>query len=239
MTIFGRERGAGTALGRPRTYLNVVLDESGSMDWVRMPTVQAYNDFIRQQKKASEEAKDEVFVTLTVFSGPDRVKTVYALKPLHDVADLWEYRPDGGTALYDGIWRSIRSMEKAVGEHARVLTLVITDGEENESREITDIAQLKKIIESREARGNWTFIFLSAGKNPFAAAQGMGFKSGNVSTYHAQDVGTAMARTSAAVQSYRQGDHMQTGTFWQGEAQKHERPQWSQSTSDEEVEDVV
>lgn len=228
-----------TALGRPRTFLNIVLDESSSMDSSSGITMQAYNDFIAQQQAASLDAKDEVFVTLTKFSYARRVKTVYAMRPLAEVPRLSReiYRPDGDTALYDGIWHAISSMEKAVGDNARVLTLVITDGEENASKEITDLGTLRQIIASREARGNWTFIFLSAGSNPYGNAAGMGFKHGNVRTY-AQHIGTAMVRTSKAVVSYRKGDHMQTATFWSGEAPQHERPQWTQEGV-EDVKDVV
>jgi hypothetical protein len=238
--MFRASEQATTALGRPRTFLTIVLDESSSMDASAVTTMQAYNDFIAQQKAASRDAKDEVFVTLTKFSYARRVKTVYAMMPLAEVPRLTSavYRPDGDTALYDGIWHAIASMEKAVGDNARVLTLVITDGSENASKEITDIGTLKQIIASREARGNWTFIFLSAGQNPYAAASGMGFKHGNVRTY-AQHLGTAMVRTSNAVVSYRKGDHMQTATFWSGEAPTHERPVWTKTGDDEDVKDVV
>ena len=231
-----------TALGRPRTFLNIVLDESSSMDSAAPTTRAAYNDFIAQQQAASLEAKDEVFVTLTKFSYARRVKTVYAMRPLAEVPRLSTelYRPDGDTALYDGIWHAISAMERAVGEGARVLTLVITDGDENASKEITDIEAMRRIIETREARGNWTFIFLSAGQNPFGAAAGMGFKPGNVRTYTAQTVGRALTgATSLAVVSYRYGNHLQTETFWSGEAPTHERPQWTKTGADEDVEDVV
>lgn len=237
--LFAASQESTTALGRPRTFVNVVLDESSSMDTTASVTRQAYNDFIEQQKAASAEAKDEVFVTLTKFSSARRVKTMYAVTPLAKVPFLKreDYSPNGDTALYDGIWHAIKSMEQSVGEQARVLTLVITDGGENASREITDIRDMKRIVESREQRGNWTFIFLSAGHNPYGTAKGMGFKPGNVRTYTG-DVSHALVKATNAVVSYRKGDHMQTTTFWTGEPEKHERPQWTQAGTDD-VEDVV
>jgi hypothetical protein len=229
------------AIGRPRTFLNIVLDESSSMEDTATITRQAYNDFIRQQREASAQSNDEVFVTLTKFSYARRVQTVYAHTPLADVPALTglNYRPDGMTALYDGIWAAIDAMEKKVGEHARVLTLVITDGDENDSEVVTSLGELRKIIESREERGNWTFVFLSAGSNPYATAQGMGFKIGNVQSYRQSDVGNALVRVSKAVADYRKGDTMQTGTFWTGEPDKHERPDWVTTPADADVEDVV
>jgi hypothetical protein len=230
---------AGTAIGRPRTFLNIVLDESSSMESSADETRRAYNDFIRQQQAASEEAKDEVFVTLTKFSNPRRVRTNYALVRLRLVPTLTkgDYKPDGDTALYDGIWCSISSMEQAVGEHARVLTLVITDGYENASQVVTDVETMRGIISSREERGNWTFIFLSAGSNPFGVAKDMGFRYGNVRSYSGA-MGSSLVRATSALRDYRTGDRMQTDTFWAGEAPKHERPAWTQTGTDD-VEDVV
>ena len=228
-----------TALGRPRTYLNIVLDESTSMEASAQITRRAFNDFIATQRAESAVSKDEVFVTLTKFSYARKVRTVFVLVPLAQVPLLTDatYKPDGDTALYDGIAHAIRSMENAVGTHARVLTLVITDGEENASREITRVEQLRQIVESREARGNWTFVFLSAGSNPYANAASMGFQPGNVRTYSTH-LGRAMVPVGRAVQSYRRGDHMQTSTFWIGEAQKHERTAWTAAGTDD-VEDVI
>lgn len=227
-----------TALGRPHTFLSIVIDESTSMDPTADVTRKAFNDFIAQQRAESSISKDEVFVTLTKFSWAKAVRTVFSGVPLKDVPPLTaaNYAPDGDTALYDGIWKGISAIERVVGAHARVLMLVITDGEENCSREITDIAQIRQQVEEREARGNWTFIFLSAGSNPYANAASMGFQQGNVRTY-AKNLGTAMMRTGSAVQSYRRGDKMQTGTFWAGEAPQHATPEWTQTNADD-VEDI-
>lgn len=229
------------ALGRPRTFLNVVLDASSSMEGPRDATIQAFNHFIDHQRSEQATAKDEVFVTLTVFSDPDRIRTHYVNRPLQEVARLTRqtYMPSGNTALYDGLVRSIVAMEQQVGEQARVLTLVITDGEENASREVTDIETVKQVVQTREARGNWTFVFLSAGQDPYGTGVSMGFQKGNVNSYDTRDVGTALARINTAMQDYRRGDAMQTGTFYAGSAPKWKRPEWTRTGADEDVEDVV
>ena len=232
--------GAGTALGRPRTFLNIVLDESSSMDRVTDTTIRAYNDFLAQQRDASAEAKDEVFVSCYKFS--DHAERVYAQVPLADAPELDRrtYSPDGSTALYDGIYQAIRETEQAVGPHARVLTLVITDGEENCSKMVQAVDVIKQMVDEREARGNWTFVFLSAGRNPYDAGKGLGFKVGNIRPYAAGDSASqALTVASRNMRSYRQGDALQTETFWAGEALKHNAPEWAKGAQDEEVEDVV
>lgn len=238
MPFFGAPSGGTShALGRPRTYLTIVLDASSSMEHVRRTTIDAYNAFIAQQQQASAESKDEVFASLLVFA--DFVRTVYSLQPLHSLRRLdSEYRPDGMTALYDGIATAIETTERAVGENARVLALVITDGMENNSTRVRDAAVIKQMVESRQERGNWTFIFLSAGANPFQTGHGMGFKTGNINTYKGA-VGQQLVVASRSVRNFRQGDDMQTDTFWAGSAEKHDRTDWVRGESDADVEDVV
>lgn len=240
--FIGAGGGETKALGRPRTFFTAVLDDSSSMSGARETTIKAYNDFIRQQQVASKEAKDEVFVSLTKFSDPGKVETLYVGVPLHEVPVLTErdYRTAGGsTALYDGIDKAIRDIERRVGEHARVLMLVITDGQENASVKVTDVSVIKRMVSQRQERGNWTFIFLSAGSNPYETGHAMGFRTGNIQSYGtSKDVGQSLVHVSKSVRSYRQSDAMQTDTFFHGEAPTHERPNWTR-TGTEDVEDVV
>ena len=239
--FLGSGKAETNALGRPRTFLSAVLDDSSSMGSVRETTITAYNDFIRQQQEASLLAKDEVFVSLTLFSDPGKVKTLYAGVPLHQVPRLTaaDYRAAGGsTALYDGIAKGMTDTEQRVGEQARVLMLVITDGEENASVKVR-LDRLKQMVSQRQERGNWTFIFLSAGANPYATGHAMGFKTGNIQSYGTSaEVGQSLVHVSSSVRSYRQSDSMQTDTFFHGEAPQHQRPNWTRTGTDD-VEDVV
>ena len=240
--FLGSGDGESKALGRPRTFFTAVLDDSSSMGGARETTIAAYNDFIREQQRVSREAKDEVFVSLTKFSDPGKVQTLYVGTPLHEVPVLTQadYRAGGGsTALYDGIAKAIADIERKVGEHARVLMLVITDGQENASRKVTDVNVIKQMVSQRQERGNWTFIFLSAGTNPYADGHAMGFRTGNIRSYgNSADVGQSLVHVSRSVRSYRQSDAMQTDTFFHGEAPTHERPNWT-TTGTDTVEDVV
>ena len=71
-------------------------------------------------------------------------------KPLDTVPELTpaEYRPDGDTALWDGIGGMIDMIGQrfdASATPARVLIAIITDGEENSSLRYT-LAQIRAII---------------------------------------------------------------------------------------------
>jgi len=87
--------------------------------------------------------------------------------------------------------------------------IVMTDGEENSSRRFTK-EQITGEIQQREAAGNWTFVYLGADQDAWAAAQGLGFAAGNVAAYASTDTrdvfqklarGTARYSASPAVQS--------------------------------------
>ena len=73
------------------------------------------------------------------------------------------YKPGGGTALYDAIAEGVRIADKDKSEEERVICVIMTDGEENSSRETTK-EQVRNIISGYEAKGEWTFLYI--GENP-------------------------------------------------------------------------
>jgi hypothetical protein len=218
-----------SAIARPRTYLNMVLDVSSSMLSVRQATILAFNTFLDQQRG---DRVDELFVTLTMFA--DRVRVCYRAVPIAQVPPLTEaqYVPDGSTALYDGVLKTLTAMERSVGLKARVLTVVQTDGYENASEEVDDNDVFRAIIRSYEERGNWTFVLLAAGVNAYAQGASMGFTPGNTRPYTATNVGQALATVGRAVTRYRHGDQLQTAEFFA--APTYPRTQWVQDDASEE-----
>lgn len=221
----------GSAIARPRTFLNIVLDTSYSMARVRQETIDAVNAFLDGQRS---DRVDELVVTLTQFSDLRKVKVCYTAKPIAEVKPLSHktYIPDGNTALYDAVARTLVAMERQVGTQARVLTVVLTDGEDNASREVQSAEALRRIIEQYQRLGNWTFVFMAAGVSAYQYGAAMGFPSGNVSAYNAAHVGTALATVARGVTSYRHGDAMQTTAFYTG-SRKFRRTQWQQGSNEE------
>lgn len=216
-----------SAIARPRTYLNVVLDKSSSMGKVRQATIDAYNSFLDGQRA---DRVDELFVTLTQFSDREHIAVSYRVKPIGEVRSLRfeQYLPEGMTALYDGVARTLAAMEREVGPNARVLTVVLTDGNDNCSREVGSAGELAAIIREYERRGNWTFVLLAADMNAYKAGASMGFAPGNVQSYASVHITDALATVARGVTRYRHGDQMQTGEFFA--AQKFPRTQWVQDT---------
>ena len=162
------------------TYLGIVLDESKSMDRRRKATIDGFNDYIGELK--SDDEIGDVKVALTRFSS-DYTK-VHTNTPLRSVKKLTKdtYRPSGMTALYDAVGVTIDEIDENLGDDDRALIVVMTDGFENKSTEYTG-REISAMIEDRQDRENWTFVFLGAGIDAFAGGTDISIKKGNTFSY--------------------------------------------------------
>lgn len=169
--------------------LFIILDKSGSMASVEQATVSGLNEYLGDLRKE----KNKYEVSLTLFD--HHVKTLFTGKNLKEVADLTreDYSPSGMTALYDAVGEVVTLAKKSVKKADKALVCIMTDGGENSSQEF-DQAKITKLIQDLEKSGNWTFTFLGANQDSWAAAQKMGFvNQGNVANYKSTDLGTAQA----------------------------------------------
>ena len=91
-----------------------------------------------------------------------------------------------------------------------MLFVVITDGEENASREWTS-AQVKALVEQQRSVYKWEFLFLGA--NLDAAAEAAAIGIAHASDYIADSAGVANMTRKAryAAKSFRDGGGIQSG----------------------------
>lgn len=194
------------------THVFFVLDRSGSMNAVRQATISGFNEWLHGVQRDDANA----LFTLSLFN--TKVDVPVTAEPINDVADLDEtrYVPDGMTALYDALAQAVRSGERAMSDKDRALVVVMTDGQENSSREITREA-LAKLVTEREGKGNWTFTYLSAGPDAFADSAAIGMRRGNTQSYTATSQGTqsALRSVSAATENYLSGAAPQSTAFYE------------------------
>lgn len=167
----------------------LVIDESGSMMSVREQTVSAYNEYIDGlQSKLGNSPKNRMGIT--IFSDPDKIRTGPAV-PLSEMGHLNDqnYKPNGCTALYDAIASGVRAIEselESIRGDVSVIFIIQTDGQENSSKEMTQRG-IFDMIEQRKKKGNWTFVFLGADQDAFAAGGRMGIPTGNTLSYKSAD----------------------------------------------------
>ena len=153
------------------THIGLVLDASGSMSSLEDDIKGTLRTFAKDQLAAKDP--DETIV-LDVWQFDDEVKHIIDSKPI-DVYDPDRYSCGGCTALYDAVCIGIDSLGKKFAEMPEedVLFVIVSDGEENSSKEYR-LADVKKRIETQTNVYNWTFDFLASNIDVDAVAEDIG-----------------------------------------------------------------
>lgn len=156
-----------------------VIDESGSMQGSETDVIGGFNSYIEQQRK---ETIGKVTVSLYKFNSV--VTSVIVNKPITKIKELnkTHYIPSGFTALYDAIGTAIKETDSQISAYNenqrpdKVLVVIITDGEENASKEFSSQA-IKTLIATHENLLNWGFVYLGTGLKDFTDADLLGLKN--------------------------------------------------------------
>ena len=138
----------------------IIVDESGSMSIIRREAFAGMNETLETVRQMQEKYPDQrQTVTMLTFD-TGHTHWHYDNTPAASVSPLrWEdYRPSGGTPLYDAIGQGISKVNAQVEEGDHVLVTIITDGEENSSREWT-LQMVRTMIEKLKKQ-NWTFTLI-------------------------------------------------------------------------------
>ena len=198
--------------GKQRVLVNVILDKSGSMSTKVQDVIGGFNLYL--DELAKESAVDYGF-SLTLFDTVVEMK--YKAVPLTKVAKLDDktYRPSGNTALYDAVGNTVQT----VGAEGfdKIITVIMTDGEENSSREWT-IEAIRELIRSKEAAGNWTFVFLGANLDAFTQGTSLGVRVANSVRYDSANYRGVYASLAQNTNRFAGGDDRAAGDFFKGEA---------------------
>lgn len=173
-----------------KTHVAIVLDRSGSMSSVKKQTIEGLNKQLATLQK-SEELLGDIDVTLIQFDSTTEIsfrgKRPSELKEFSDD----DYRIGSYTAMYDGIWAAItelKTLEET--EDTSYLVVVLSDGEENASREVTHEV-LAEEIKRLQDKGNWQFNYILANIDIKAVSNTLHAKAGNVIAYNSTAKGTS------------------------------------------------
>jgi hypothetical protein len=154
-----------------KTSIGVIIDRSGSMSPLAKDTIGGFNTFLADQKALPGEAD----LTLVLFDHEYLV--VHDGVKLADVPDMdcLTYVPRGNTALRDAIGRTVNVMRANLSakpdadKPGKVILLIITDGEENSSREYTG-DQIRKLLGEVQGEG-WDVTYFGANQDAFAVGK--------------------------------------------------------------------
>jgi len=149
----------------------------------------------------SQEDKVEYLFSLTLFDTLVAHRSVAI--PLSQVRklDTKSYQPGGNTALNDAIGITVRKVDADRPQVDKVVTVIMTDGEENSSREWTHDA-VKGLISQKESEGTWTFIFLGAAPDAWDQGRGYGIPAANVAHYDADNYRAVLACTAQGTNTF-------------------------------------
>lgn len=159
-------------------YNLIIVDESGSMCLIEQQAFAGMNETIQTVKQLQKKYPDiEQRITLMTFETGKRryhldnvpAQQAHILRP-------GEYRPGGGTPLYDAVGEGISKVNAVCGIDDEVVVTIITDGEENSSVEYNH-TMVKNLIEKMKKQG-WTFAFIGTDNiDVRGMARGLGINS--------------------------------------------------------------
>ena len=184
------------------TELVFILDKSGSMGGLEDDTIGGYNALLAKQR----EVEGLCLVTTVLFD--------HGYEVLHERLELShvqpltrrEYQVGGSTALLDAMGRTIQKMAARQGEDdaRKVMCVIITDGQENSSREFS-ARRVRALVEERRENHGWEFIFLGANMDAIETAARYGIEADRAQSFHADPQGISLnfAVMSETVAAYR------------------------------------
>lgn len=192
------------------THIAVVADRSGSMSSIEKDMNGGLQTFL------AEQAKEPGTLVVDITTFDTQIETPFEDASVADIK-FPVIVPRGGTALYDAIGQTVvRLGEKfaALEEDKRpgkVLVIVVTDGQENSSKEYRGkegAEAIKALVERQQDEYQWGFVFLGANIDSFAVGGGLGFRADATMDFVASSAGVGgLTRSlSGYTSAYRGGE---------------------------------
>jgi uncharacterized protein YegL len=184
-----------------KSEIVIVLDRSGSMSTIKNDIELGFKAFLEKQKLIEGEA----YVTLYQFDNSH--EKVFELKDIKDVTGV-NIEPRGGTALIDSVCKAINEVGERLSNTPEddrpesVIVIVLTDGEENQSREFT-LEQMKEKVSHQQDVYKWNFVFLGTNIDAISVAQGYGMSLGSTLGFTKVGISSTFDSLADATTEYR------------------------------------
>jgi Mg-chelatase subunit ChlD len=166
-----------------KTYIGIVLDESGSMSSCATQAISGVNEQIQTIKKTAEGHEEDTYITFVKFS--DNPDTLLANKPISVLKEIdkAKYRPKGSTALYDAVASAIDTMRDSADprDDNAFLLVIVSDGEENNSHKY-NAESIASRIKDLQSTGKWTITYMGQIQD-LSQAKKMGIAERNISIF--------------------------------------------------------
>ena len=175
------------------TDITIILDRSGSMSIIAADTIRGLNTFLDKQRTQP----GDLLLTLVQFDDINPYEVVYNGVNVKNVPNLEasSFIPRGSTPLLDAVGRGIigtGSRLRNIKEEDRpglVVFVIVTDGQENASKEFTK-AKIAEMIKEQTDKYSWSFIFIGANQDAITTAKDLNIDVRNSINYSATAKGT-------------------------------------------------
>ncbi len=140
----------------------IILDESGSMTSIQDTTIQGFNEIVQTIHGIEKMHPDqEHFISFISFNGLG-IKVNNFIDPVKNLNELntSQYNPAAMTPLYDAMGFGLNKLKRELvnQNNYRVLVTILSDGDENDSKEFSG-QDIKKMVEELKMNG-WTFTYI-------------------------------------------------------------------------------
>ena len=170
------------------------------MESCRAATIDAFNSYVASLAAGGATTTR---LSLTTFDS-ESIDTVIAAARITDVPKLTHetFVPRASTPLFDAIGKVVAVIDKTntlPGE--RVALTILTDGQENASREMSADA-VRKMLLDRQERLNWLVQYLGANQNAWASGAQIGIAAAHAMDFDIGHVQAAMGTAAASARRY-------------------------------------
>lgn len=192
--------------------ITVVLDKSGSMGHMRQGVIEGFNGQFESMLKSPGGNR----WTMVQFDDPGSARgakedfphVVFEQRSEKDIKLLTpeDYQTRGGTALVDAVCKTIEAIDGRTSgqDNVKPIVMIMTDGEENSSREFTT-EKMREMVAERQAK-NWEFIYFGANQDSWGVAASHGLasvaRSNNPYDAYCSSSSSSNATASGASQSF-------------------------------------
>lgn len=173
------------------TRILFILDRSGSMRSIQDETIGGFNAFLAEQKSLPGKATVSLMQFDNEFLVVHNNADIQTVPPL----DRTTFVPRGCTSLYDAVGKTIAEFKDNNPKSTKTIVMILTDGEENSSKEYT-YSSVRTLIEEVEGKHGWDVIFLGANMNAAAVGASMGISAARSATFDYSKGGAADAMAS-------------------------------------------
>eukprot|EP00466_Bigelowiella_natans_P006555 jgi/Bigna1/88147/estExt_fgenesh1_pg.C_280174 len=216
-----KPKSSGSDLLPLATFLELVIDRSGSMRSMGKGPTEQIMELLREQQRTAKENQVPTFISLTTFD--DIIETTIECHdlltcdlPSMTTLEKW-LRPRNRTRLIDTAIERLEALESNIQNYLEALSedrrkqrsgkiagsfMLLTDGKDNAS--VRPASDLKKRLEDARNKGGLKAYFLGANQDAITSGARYGFCADTAMTFSAskEHAKCAIEATSANIREY-------------------------------------